>query len=362
MFTIHMLPAAHGDCLLIEYGSKSHVHRLLIDGGVAPTYNTLRERLLAIPDEERLFELLVVSHVDADHIEGIVKMLTDKTLDFRVHDVWFNGWQHLTEGQPADFGGVQGEYLGAMIQKRKLLWNHARGGGAIYVPDEGPLPVFELRGGLKLTLLSPTLETMWRMADAWEKEVQKAGLDPNHPKEALKLMQTKGKKLIAHFSDEGPDIEELAADAFKGDSAPANGSSIAFLAEHEGKSVIFAADAYGDVLAASIDRLLEERGLEVLEVDAFKLPHHGSKANVSPSVLERVSARHMLVSTSGAQFEHPDPEAIARVIQRGGQPHFTFNYRSEENEIWDHAGLKKKHGYTTRYPKTNDEGISIELG
>ena len=34
MFTIEMLPAAHGDCLWIEYGSGQEVRRILIDGGL----------------------------------------------------------------------------------------------------------------------------------------------------------------------------------------------------------------------------------------------------------------------------------------------------------------------------------------
>ena len=33
MLRIEMLPAAHGDCLWIEYGSGTNVHRILIDGG-----------------------------------------------------------------------------------------------------------------------------------------------------------------------------------------------------------------------------------------------------------------------------------------------------------------------------------------
>jgi hypothetical protein len=357
-----MLPAAYGDCLLVEYGSDKRTHRVLIDGGVGPTYDKLRERLLAIPRSERNFELLVVTHVDADHIEGVVKMLTDATLEFDAADVWFNAWQHLTEDQPLDFGGVQGEYLSALIKKRKLTWNEARNGQAIYVPAEGPLPVFELAGGLKLTLLSPTIETMRRMANAWEEEVQRAGLDPDHPKEALELMKTRGKRLIAHFADdEDPDVEALAAAEYTRDTSPANGSSIAFLAEYNGKSVLFGADAYGEVLSNSIDRLLKERGQEALEVDAFKLPHHGSQHNVSPGVLKRVKSRYALVSTNGHHFNHPDPEAIARVVKSGQRPCLVFNYRSEENTVWDRADLKKKYGYSTRYPKASEEGITVEL-
>ena len=77
MFRIEMLPAAHGDCLWIEYGSGSTVHRILIDGGPAHAYPALRERILHLPADERRFDLLVITHIDADHIEGIIRLLLD---------------------------------------------------------------------------------------------------------------------------------------------------------------------------------------------------------------------------------------------------------------------------------------------
>ena len=54
MFRLEMLPAAHGDCLWIEYGSGTTVHRILIDGGPAHTYPALRERILHLPASDAL--------------------------------------------------------------------------------------------------------------------------------------------------------------------------------------------------------------------------------------------------------------------------------------------------------------------
>ena len=74
MFQIEMLPAGRGDCLWIEYGSCSDVHRILIDGGPEGTYDVLRERILALPPAERRFELIVLTHVDRDHIAGLIPL------------------------------------------------------------------------------------------------------------------------------------------------------------------------------------------------------------------------------------------------------------------------------------------------
>ena len=70
IFRIELLPARHGDCLLLEYGDAARPHRVLIDGGPIGAYGALSQRLAALPDDERELELLVITHVDGDHIEG----------------------------------------------------------------------------------------------------------------------------------------------------------------------------------------------------------------------------------------------------------------------------------------------------
>ena len=71
MFRIEMLPAAHGDCLWLEYGTGESAHRILIDGGPSHCYPALRERILHLAPGNRRFDLLVVTHIDADHIDII---------------------------------------------------------------------------------------------------------------------------------------------------------------------------------------------------------------------------------------------------------------------------------------------------
>ena len=157
---IEMLPALHGDCLFVEYGDSIRTRRLLIDGGPIATYRHLAARLDALPAGDRRFELVVMSHVDTDHVEGIVRLLANQPLPMRVIDLWFNGWSHLTSGGRV-LGGKQGEFLSALIVRRfeEGQWNGAFSGQAVVVPDDGALPERTLAGGMKLTLLSPTPAT-----------------------------------------------------------------------------------------------------------------------------------------------------------------------------------------------------------
>jgi hypothetical protein len=337
---IDMLPAAQGDSLWIEYGQAAHPYRVLIDGGTAATYDWLRTRIRSLPSNQRRFELLVVTHVDADHIEGAVRLLNDPALDLEFGDIWFNGWDQLSDM----LGPLQGEFLSALIKTGELPWNRAFRGGAVMVPEHGALPVCELDGGLKLTLLSPRRSELVRLRDVWLDVVTEAGMAPGVTRQALLILE-QAKKLRPAPSDllggdEAESLQQLADEPSRRDRKEANASSIVVLAEYENdgqaKSCLFAADAVPDVLEETLPQLLRERNLQKLALDAFKLPHHGSQSNVTAKLVRMVPADKYLFSTSGAYFNHPDKQAVSRVILDGGRKSsLIFNYRTQDNEVWD---------------------------
>src|SRR5262245_38687628 len=98
MLRIEMLTDGHGDCLWFEYGNPSKPSRVLIDGGATGTYKrALRDKLRALGAQTPPFELLVVTHIDADHIAGTLDLLEDRDMPFKASDVWFNGYRHLPD-------------------------------------------------------------------------------------------------------------------------------------------------------------------------------------------------------------------------------------------------------------------------
>lgn len=350
---IEMLPARHGDCLWIEYGRGRRRSRVLVDCGTAGVWRSqLKPRIEALPPAQRRFELFVLSHVDDDHIGGGIELLEEApALGLAFGDVWFNGWKHLA---PLGFlGARQGEQFSQLIRRQKLPWNQAFGGVAAMLPPPGsPLPVHRLPGGLVLTLLSPDEGKLRRLAPVWKAEIAKLGKTPGSDDFLSGTAR----------ATDSTDVAALADEPFESDAAEANGSSIALLAEFEGRRVLLGADAHAPLLAAAIDRLLAERGLRRLEVDAFKLPHHGSRNNLSRELLQRVRCRDYLVSSNGHRFGHPDRQAVARVIRDGGPgARLHFNYRSGFNAVWADPALQARHGYTAVYPADGQEGLVVTL-
>ena len=360
---IEMLPAAHGDCLWVEYGDAGTRRRVLIDGGPIGAFAALQSKIDTLVDGDRAFELMVLSHVDTDHVDGLVRLFAHQKSDwkFTTKDVWFNGWKHI-ENQT--LGGNQGEFFSALIVDRigHGKWNKAFGGATIVVPDSGPLPRIKLADDFLITLFSPSREKLARMKSAWEKDVK--SFEPGDLEAAWAAL-AKQKKYLPDKTLLGstPDIDAELEKQAKPDNATANGSSIAFLAEYAGMSALFLADAHMDVVCASIDRLLMERSLEHLVVDAVKVAHHGSKANIDDRFLGLVKSPNFLISTNGAQFEHPDEEAIKRIISRSifQPPTLYFNYRSRFNEIWDDDALRKELGYKTVFNLTAESALPIRI-
>jgi beta-lactamase superfamily II metal-dependent hydrolase len=150
---------------------------------------------------------------------------------------------------------------------------------------------------------------------------------------------------------------------YEPDSAPANGSSIALLAEYDGKGVLLGADAHSEVLEAGVQRLLAARGKRKLKLDAFKVCHHGSKYNNSPTLVDMLDCPRWLISTNGDKFQHPDRETIARILlsRKNDETDLYFNYRSEYNGIWDSDRLRRDWNYRATYPKSEKGGIVVEL-
>ena len=357
---ITALPVAHGDAIWVEYGSGPDQHQLLIDGGPASTYGAVQDWLAALPEAKRTLDLLVVTHIDADHIDGAVILLRDlDQLGVTVNEVWFNGWQHINdESSPADvFGPEQGEFLGALIQEGRLAWNASFGAAAAAIPEQGALPRVELPGGAVLTLLTPQPRQLRRLRRNWQTVASDAGWAPGDPEAALARLEDR--------KDYEPParIDVFGADVFGTDNSVANGSSITFVLERGETRCLFAADAVPEVLTEGLRRFTEERGPDAARFDLVKVPHHGSAKNIDAELARRLVSSRFLISTSGARYRHPDRAAIELILAEtppDGRELY-FNYDSETTKPWADAATQKELGYRAVYPEQAAGGVTVEL-
>ena len=359
MINIELIQAAQGDCIWIEYGAdEDSFHRILLDGGTKGTYEHLKKRIENLPAGERHFDLLVITHIDSDHIAGILKLIENDDLGITFSDIWFNGYRHL--GKSNTRGVIQGELLSDYLGKPQINWNKAFHGQAVCMDKKKKFSPLELPGGMKITLLSPTKKSLVDLKPRWKKEAEKAGLFSDQSVADKEDIDTHPIESRSQAPAILPDIDKLADTPFESDTSLTNGSSIAFLAEYDGKKMLFSSDAYASTLLKSIQRYLP--GCEPLYLDLFKIPHHGSESNISKKLLERIRCSTYLISANGAYHEHPDDIAIARLIKYGGhKPDLYFNYLSIYNEIWKHPLLQEKYRYFTHYPSDEQTAITVHF-
>jgi len=323
MLRIEMLPAAQGDALFLEWGSPTQSYRGLIDGGPYYSYGAVRERMFRLPEDDRHLDLLVITHIDADHIEGALRLLLDEKLNVTYGDIWFNDWNHLANDPNDMLGARHGEFVGALLDELDLPWNEAFGRGPAALQIDGEprfLPV--LPGGLEVTLLSPGPSQLKALRKKWKKVLAREMFAVGDRAYALDQLRRRARY--------APPEDWLGS---RRDSSVANGSSLALLIEHDGHRALLAGDAFPEVLESSLSKL----GSKVA-VGAFKLSHHGSSSNTSRRLLERLQVGCYLISTSGAHHNHPDPETLDLILATSSEkPRVLFNYRGKNVGAWERA-------------------------
>jgi beta-lactamase superfamily II metal-dependent hydrolase len=361
MYRITLFPAEDGDCILVETGSAASPHRLLIDGGRKPTYSNHFAKIFAQRTDDRpAIDLLVLTHVDADHIEGLLEFIAASSSDC-VGEVWFNGSRQTGTAKfgPAKerkaspdktLSPAQGLTFEGRLLTGKWKWNTSFNQGPVMTEEEGELPSMKLSSDAVLTLLGPPKAKLVAFHKSWGKPL-------------AELLEEDAQKTMAGrpFPELTPDgLAALAAKRNVADNARANGTSIAFAISAEEKCCLFCADAHPGDIANALERF--SPGKERVCFDAIKASHHGSAANNTNALIGRLHSPKWLISTNGAVHHHPDPEAISRIVlaePKGKQ--IIFNHKGPQTQPWEAPILQNAHGFSTCFPGANGQPMVIDL-
>lgn len=360
MFNIHLLPASFGDAILIEYGT-SKPRYILIDGGPYFANTSVLSGIQRVAPGLKTIDLLVITHIDIDHIDGIIVLLNQEKLPFKIKEVWYNGYKEM-EGLHNDMlGALQGEMLSVLIDQKKLVHNKVTKGKAIVVQDYDNLPEFKLTGGLKITLLAPGVEGLLDLYPKWKEEIVEIG-----------DVDTVAARLSTDFRyKELPDdllgemtIEQMQMLPETADTSKANGSSIGFIIEYKGKRCMLAGDVPTHYLLTALEPFRQKSGVDRLFFDAWKLAHHGSKKSNLSALMQIISSPRILVSSDGKRYKHPDAACLAKLLKFNVSPFtFYFNYLTTHNEMWAQSALQHKYNYEAQYPDNETgEGVTVSLG
>jgi beta-lactamase superfamily II metal-dependent hydrolase len=344
IFDVHVLPAHRGDSFWIEYGRADDPCRVLIDGGITQTGREQLKHMVGVLRAPAQFELLVVTHIDLDHIQGVIELLENLPRGVGFKEIWFNGWDQLRHAGLEPLGVKEGIRLSEILEQRHAsAWNASARGRAIALDEDDGVVEYIFRDEMKVTVLAPTRAQLANLRDDWREAVERYRADEEAGAPRLEPAVIDGLEQMGSI-----DVPGLAQTRFDEDDTTPNGSSIALMLEFAGKRLLMLGDAYPSVVAQSIRRMSPGGRYPV---HAVKLPHHGSRNNTSRSLVQSLSAPVWVFSSNGASnTKHPHREAVARVLHDGdGVESLVFNYKTRFNEVWDDSDLKQEHGYDTRY-------------
>ena len=329
-------------------------------------------------------DLLIATHIDSDHIDGITAMLHDKRLsDLQIHKIIYNCYQGyfpkerqpltktisekmnliadiVGENECTNIGIKSSVSLGATISKNvglKSIWNDV----AI---TENTEPLFLGEKWGTLYFLAPTktaLDRLYRKLrqeyasvtgckipdvpyDNWEKMIELLT-----KLEGCRKRPFYGRKIGSVGGvDEGLLLDAKNEECQEGCLSEANKASLAFVWECNEHRVLFMGDA---LCSTVVKNLIKRYGDGKHIFDAIKIAHHGSKYNTSSDFCDIVDS-HTYFLTGGSESVGHDIECLSKLLIRRNADSFhrQLRYNVSTNILKDFKsdvakGIRRKYNF-----------------
>jgi metal-dependent hydrolase (beta-lactamase superfamily II) len=361
---VKSFPSSNGESFLIKlYGDITT--NILIDCGYVSTTDYIIGELDEIKDRKQKLDLLILTHIDNDHINGArdtLKYLLEE--EVAIGEVWYNDYLKIIEGEL--LGKSIPKYAETFIKslseveyksdpeianKEKIAynsatcvaeylnkdyfynkWNKSFKQGSIYV-DEDNLRTIKIND-VAVTILGPKKNILDDIFKEWQDYL----LDYVNGE-----IKVKNINVAIAFEKYFAALRTISANVEKSkcssncvddmieycdyDTDVVNRSSITIVIEFEGKRLLFLGDSSPIDIQEEMERYIKNN---TNKFDLVKVSHHGSKNNLSKEMVKMIDCEKYLISTNGKKFNHPDIETIVKIIFLGNSnKKIHFNYRPQ---------------------------------
>jgi beta-lactamase superfamily II metal-dependent hydrolase len=292
---LRSFPANKGDSFLLTWNEATSPHHLLIDAGIPGTYRYIRPELKKIG----FLDAIILTHVDYDHIGGLIKLIADEDMKLEGYDLYMNSPElALGPAQNSKVAIAHGVQLDEILQKKGITSSRL----FIGFNENNRLCI----NGLDIFVVSPTKEILDAFLKKWKADQVYNQYVADSIAEEKVARPTKIKLSYDAILQEREVIPSWENDLI-------NASSIAFLASYGDCNLLFLGDANPQIVFEELCR----RGYSAekrLRVNFCKLSHHGSRTNTSRDLLSVIDCHLFYISTDGSGPNyHPDRETIVRI-------------------------------------------------
>lgn len=294
--------------------------------------------------------LLIVTHIDGDHIQGLTRMLKDHR-DLQIGEIWYNCYGRtrkdeqvtLTEQQwrifrqlqkvlPLEFDAIhyreinaeQGSTLAETILANEAYKQVWRTEDITKDMSDYKLP----EGYGKIVILGPHPDALKeiekKFKEAFDTYFMQAWNESIANGEELQELLTRlvdsleGKFLVTQIASNKERIYDATfvreqAKAEDVDKSDTNYSSIAFMLECGEHRVLMLGDAFASTIEETIDAKFANMP-KPISCDAIKVSHHGSNRNNSKALYERIDS-HLFFIPGGKSDQYPTFGTLGRIAE-----------------------------------------------
>ena len=333
-------PCGQGDCIALTLSEGEETFNILIDCGKI----TKEIETLVCEQWEKHINLLIVTHIDSDHITGVKNLLKEHG-DLKIDKIWFNCYQRvpqgpieqLTERQKKTISALSSrlfvrDVIGDISAQQALTLSEIildnpdwkRAWKREYITTGFEQELCDGKFG-KISFLSPSNESLQTLDGQYVRLFNDVFFKKkDHPYDEDASIY----ELLIQLSDEVDktsltllDIacEDITTDTLMShmddrilDVSPANKASLSFIWEKDEKRFLF----LGDAEPSQVESALKNKYGEGTQIfDAIKVSHHGSDHSTSRELMRLIDSADYFF-TGGCDDDRPGLASIARIVCR----------------------------------------------
>lgn len=383
----HNIPVDNGDCHFIRLIDGEDQYVIMVDCG---SFNNPVQTYIESECRKHI-DILVITHIDDDHIKGVITMLNKYKDDdvFQIDKIWFNSYQSTGEEETRKLTPEETEvilrlksdlkhklkpYTGEIstnqsmtlaetilsLPKYEKAWNLR----AITTST----PVQRLGRWGKISFVSPSPERLKDLMKDYAKWIyehlyRKLGANEKYEgSENIFEILVRYADVNKHILSEGQVsaaetlTEYLLREKSKPsrlDDSPTNGSSIAFVWKKGRHRILMLGDAWADEVTRGLLKAFS-KGRYPLLFDFVKVSHHASAANTTSTLLDHIESMDWFISGyTNSKKEHL--KTVSRIIlqpfisNRVNMRNLHFNCKTDDYKTLSEAdeALKNSLHFST---------------
>ena len=319
-----------GDAILIElYDTADNSYIFLIDGGYNETGKLIIDHLKR-QNRNPSICMMINTHPDLDHTSGLKAILEDE--DIEVEEIFMN--------RPWKDGGLKPEHF----KDKKITLNSLgdRIKNSFSLADE--IEQLANRRSVKIKsakrgdeLIPGVLTILGPSKSFYKRHLLSSDKTPESYLEDWSKPYVRTTMSEDDYEPQNGIIEWFEEE----ETSEINQTSLIILLEIGSKKFLFTGDAGKEALREAFKYYEDELGGNVKDFTVIQLPHHGSRKNINPELLERLAPNSFIISCppNGIKEGHPSRRLINKILEINPKHKI---YVTQEHNFVFHKGVEIK--------------------